>query len=211
MDYKAFRKEYKRDELLDDNIEQDPYVLFDAWFEQALYGGIEDANAMALATSTRDGKPSARTVLLKGYDDQGFTFYTNYESRKGTELISNPQAALLFFWKELERQVRIEGIVHMIDEHESEAYFNSRPTLSRISAIISPQSEVIPSRRFLEERWVEFLKKTDESEIRRQKNWGGFRLVPHSIEFWQGRVNRLNDRIRYLKEDAHWVIQRLAP
>lgn len=211
MDYKALRKEYKQGELLEENIEQEPFGLFGRWFSQALHAGIDDVNAMTLATSTQNGKPSARTVLLKGFDEFGFTFFTNYESRKGIELISNPQAALCFFWKELERQIRIEGIVHIVDEHESDEYFNSRTTESRISAIISPQSEVIPSRRFLEERWLEYLKKTDETDIRRKKNWGGFRLVPHSIEFWQGRVNRLNDRIRYLKKDDHWVIHRLAP
>jgi pyridoxamine 5'-phosphate oxidase len=211
MDYKALRKEYKQGELLDDSIEQDPFGLFGRWFGQAQEAGIDDVNAMTLATSAQNGKPSARIVLLKGFDDLGFTFFTNYESRKGIELISNPQAALLFFWKELERQIRIEGHVHIIDEYESDEYFNSRTTESRISAIISPQSEIIPSRRYLEERWIEYLKNTDESDIKRKTNWGGFRLIPHSIEFWQGRVNRLHDRIRYCKKDDHWVIHRLAP
>lgn len=211
MDYKALRKEYKRGELRDDALEKDPMRLFRRWFEQVLHADLEEANAMTLATSTADGKPSARIVLLKGLDDLGFTFFTNYESRKGVELISNPQAVLLFFWKELERQVRVEGLVHRVSEHESDDYFNSRSIESRISAVISPQSQVIPSRRFLEDKWVEQLKQIEESGIHRLKNWGGFRLIPHSIEFWQGRTNRLHDRIRYLKMNDHWKISRLAP
>jgi pyridoxamine 5'-phosphate oxidase len=210
-DYKALRKEYRKGELRDDSIEKDPLRLFQRWFQQAMHADIEEGNAMVLATSTPDGKPSARMVLLKGVDDLGFTFFTNYESRKGSELISNPQATLLFFWKELERQVHIEGFVRKVSDQESDEYFNSRSIESRISAVISPQSKVIPSRRFLEEKWVEQLKQIEESGIRRLNNWGGFRLIPHTFEFWQGRTSRLHDRIRYLKVNDQWKISRLAP
>jgi pyridoxamine 5'-phosphate oxidase len=211
VDYKALRKEYRRGELLDSSLEKNPFRLFNRWFEQALHSNIEEVNAMTLATSTQDGKPSARIVLLKGFNEKGFTFYTNYSSRKGEELIANPQASLLFYWKELDRQVRIEGLAHKISGKESDAYFNSRTLESRISAVVSPQSQVIPSRRFLEDKWVEYLKKVEKEGVKRSPDWGGFRLIPHSIEFWQGRSNRLHDRIRYFKKDDGWVISRLAP
>lgn len=211
MNIEALRKEYKRGELKDDNLEKDPLRLFNKWFEQALHAEIMDVNAMTLATATADGRPSARTVLLKSFDEKGFTFYTNYDSRKGEELKSNPRAALLFFWKELERQVRIEGNVVISSEEESDEYFASRALESRISAVISPQSKIIPSRRYLEDKWVDYLKQVEQNGIERPSFWGGFRLVPEKIEFWQGRPNRLHDRILYTTKGSGWEISRLAP
>ena len=211
MDIKALRSEYKKGELKDDSVYSDPVKQFEKWFEQALHADLHYVNAMTLATSSSRGVPSARIVLLKEFDNRGFVFYTHYGSRKGEDLADNPVAALLFFWKELERQVRIEGRVEKTTPQESEEYFDSREPESRISAMISPQSKVIPDRRYLEDRWVAYLKKSEESGIRRPEYWGGYRVVPDSIEFWQGRPNRLHDRIKYFKTGNGWEIKRLAP
>ncbi len=211
MNIEALRREYKKDELKDDNIDLNPVDQFEKWFEQALHADIVDVNAMTLATATSDGRPSARIVLLKGFDERGFTFFTNFESRKGRELEANPRAALLFYWKELERQVRIEGEVKRSSPYESDEYFDSRALESRISAVISPQSRVVGSRRYLEDQWVEFLKKMETEGIQRPDYWGGYHLMPDSIEFWQGRPNRLHDRIRYSRDGNSWRIERLAP
>ncbi len=211
MNIEALRREYKKDELKDDNIDLNPVDQFEKWFEQALHADIVDVNAMTLATATSDGRPSARIVLLKGFDERGFTFFTNFESRKGRELEANPRAALLFYWKELERQVRIEGEVKRSSPYESDEYFDSRALESRISAVISPQSRVVGSRRYLEDQWVEFLRKMETEGIQRPEYWGGYRLMPDSIEFWQGRPNRLHDRIRYSRDGNSWRIERLAP
>ncbi len=211
MNIEALRREYKKDELKDDNIDLNPVDQFEKWFEQALHADIVDVNAMTLATATSDGRPSARIVLLKGFDERGFTFFTNFESRKGRELEANPRAALLFYWKELERQVRIEGEVKRSSPYESDEYFDSRALESRISAVISPQSRVVGSRRYLEDQWVEFLKKMETEGIQRPDYWGGYHLMPDSIEFWQGRPNRLHDRIRYSRHGNSWRIERLAP
>ncbi len=211
MDIKSLRNEYRKGELKDHSVHSDPVKQFEKWFEQARHADLMDVNAMTLATATAEGKPSARIVLLKAFDGDGFVFYTHYGSRKGNELNENPYAALLFFWKELERQVRIEGKVVKTTRVESDEYFDSRELESRISAAISPQSQQIPSRKYLEDRWVEFLKEVEKEGIKRPEFWGGFRLVPESIEFWQGRPNRLHDRIKYIRENNGWKIVRLAP
>jgi pyridoxamine 5'-phosphate oxidase len=192
-------------------VEANPFRQFESWFLQAERAEIMEHNAMFLATAGKSGRPSGRVVLLKGFDERGFVFFTNYESRKGEELAENPFAALTFHWKELERQVRIEGKVSKVSAAESDAYFLSRPAESRISALSSPQSKVIPGRSFLEERWNEFDSLTSFSKRQRPAFWGGFRLKPDVIEFWQGRPHRLHDRIRYTKTRKAWITERLAP
>jgi len=212
MNLDKFRKEYKLGELKDDQLEKDPIKQFEKWFDQATELNQQKLdNAMILATATPEGKPSARIVLLKDYDKMGFIFYTNYSGRKGLELEKNPNAVILFYWEELERQIRIEGTVEKTSKEESDAYFASRPTESKISATISPQSQPVSSRLFLEDKWVEFLKNNFSTDIDRPDFWGGFRLVPEKIEFWQGRINRLHDRFLYTKIKGGWKIDRLAP
>ena len=188
----------------------DPMRQFERWMAEALAAGIEEPTAMALATVSADGKPSARMVLLKGSDENGFVFFTNYRSRKAMEMESNPNVSLLFHWKELERQVRIEGAVHKITAAESDTYFHSRPLESRINAVISPQSDVIPDRHYLENLRDEYLKARPGEPVR-PPHWGGYRVVPEVIEFWQGRPGRLHDRIRYSRGKDGWVMERLAP
>ena len=211
MDIEALRREFKHDELKEENLNPDAIKQFEKWFEQAVHADILDVNAMTLATATKDGHPSARIVLLKGFDEAGFTFFTNYQSKKGQELAENPKAALLIYWKELDRQVRILGEVIKTSAADSDTYFNSRSIESRISAAISPQSQVVESRRWLEEQWVQYLKKIENEDFQRPLHWGGFLLQPKSIEFWQGRPNRLHDRIRYTRSNHDWLIERLAP
>ena len=211
MDIESLRREYRKGELGDSSVDPDPIKQFRIWFEQAVHADIDEVNAMTLATSTLDGKPSARIVLLKSFTNKGFTFFTNYEGRKSLELEKNPFAALVIYWKELERQVRIEGRASKVAPEDSNAYFNSRSLESRISAVISPQSQVVESRRFLEELWIKKLKEVEKKEFQRPKNWGGYNVEAYSIEFWQGRPNRLNDRIRYSKGKTAWKIERLAP
>lgn len=211
MDIEALRREFKHDELKEENLNRDAIKQFEKWFEQAVHADILDVNAMTLATATKDGHPSARIVLLKGFDEAGFTFFTNYQSKKGQELAENPKAALLIYWKELDRQVRILGEVIKTSAADSDTYFNSRSMESRISAAISPQSQVVESRRWLEEQWVQYLKKIENEDFQRPLHWGGFLLQPKSIEFWQGRPNRLHDRIRYTRSNHDWLIERLAP
>ena len=211
MDIEALRREFKHDELKEENLNPDAIKQFEKWFEQAVHADILDVNAMTLATATKDGHPSARIVLLKGFDEAGFTFFTNYQSKKGQELAENPKAALLIYWKELDRQVRIMGEVIKTSAADSDTYFNSRSMESRISAAISPQSQVVESRRWLEEQWVQYLKKIENEDFQRPLHWGGFLLQPKSIEFWQGRPNRLHDRIRYTRSNHDWLIERLAP
>jgi len=206
------RKDYMLQSLLEKDVETDAIGQFDKWWEEAVRSEITEVNAMTLATASADGVPSARIVLLKGYDKKGFVFYTNYESFKGKQLAENPRACLLFFWKELERQVRIIGLVEKVSDAENDAYFNSRPEGSRIGAWVSPQSQVIANRQWLEEREKGFVKGHSEKPLARPSHWGGYRINPICIEFWQGRSNRLHDRIQYtLKEDATWLIERLAP
>ena len=211
MDIHKIRTDYKRDELKDDGLEQDPIILFRHWFETAVNSNIPEVNAMTLATATTEGLPSARTVLLKGFDEKGFVFYTNYLGRKATEMEANQNVALLIFWRELERQVRIEGIVEKVSSAESDEYFNSRPLESRLSAIVSKQSMPIESRQHLEKLWVDFLKENENKPINRPEYWGGYRVLPIKIEFWQGRSNRLHDRILYSLAGNVWNIERLQP
>jgi pyridoxamine 5'-phosphate oxidase len=167
---------------------------------------------MTLATARPDGAPSARVVLLRGFDDRGFQFYTNYQSRKGEELTANPRAALVLFWAALQRQIRVEGRVEKVSAHESDVYFQQRPRGHRLGALVSPQSSLIPGRSFLEERMEQLLRDFAGKEVPRPANWGGYRVVPYAIEFWQGRPNRLHDRLRYRRaEDGAWIVERLAP
>lgn len=206
------RRDYKLQTLSEKDVAEHPIKQFDKWWEQAINSNIDEVNAMTLATVSKDGQPSARIVLLKGYDDNGFVFFTNYNSRKGHELKDNNKACLVFFWKELERQIRIEGGIQKISTTNSDAYFTSRPTLSKIGAWASPQSETVPSRTYLEERLNEMEKNFNGKEIQRPEHWGGYILQPNYIEFWQGREGRLHDRICYnLDDDGKWSTGRLAP
>ncbi len=211
MDIKKIRSEYSKDELKEELVESNPMTLFNQWFEAAVKSELSEVNAMTLATAAPDGKPSARTVLLKGFDEKGFVFYTNYKGRKAAEIEKNPFAALLIFWKELERQVRIEGKVEKVSAVESDEYFNSRPLESKMSAIVSKQSQPVESRQQLEQLWVEFLKKNYDKDIHRPDYWGGYRVFPEKIEFWQGRPNRLHDRILFSRKGNEWKIERLQP
>ncbi|MFO0863395.1 MAG: pyridoxamine 5'-phosphate oxidase [Gemmataceae bacterium] len=192
-------------------VDPSPFPLFARWYADAENANIPDFNALTLATSTPDGLPSARIVLLRGFDERGFAFYTNYESRKGLELASNPRAAMVFFWSLFQRQIRIEGSIIKQTADESDFYFSNRPEGHRLGALVSPQSQVVPSRHFLEERMVDLTKQYQGSDVPRPEYWGGYRLVPESIEFWQGRENRLHDRLRYRRSDSGWILERLAP
>ena len=204
------RKDYRLAALDEANINTDPIAQFQAWFLEAQSAKLPEPNAMTIATVDADGRPSARIVLLKGLDSRGFVFYTNYDSRKGRELEAHPFAALVFHWNELERQVRIEGGVARISESESDAYFSSRPLGSRIGAWTSPQSEVVTSRDVLVEREKSMIDKYGDHPPR-PAHWGGLRVVPTMIEFWQGRSSRLHDRLRYQQTGQGWAIDRLAP
>jgi pyridoxamine 5'-phosphate oxidase len=197
--------------LTKENVKANPTEQFQKWYEEAVAAEIPEVEAMALATATKEGAPSARIVLLKSFDQDGFVFYTNYESRKAKELTDNALACLLFYWMPVKRQVRIEGTVEKVSAEESEKYFHSRPFGSKLGAWASNQSEVIPSREELEKRFEEFSWKFGDN-IPRPSHWGGYRLRPKMIEFWQGRENRLHDRLRYrLQPDGRWVIERLGP
>ena len=198
--------------LLERTIFPDPFDQSKHWFEMAQVAGLSEPNAMTLATSTREGKPSARMVLLKRYDDNGFVFFTNYTSRKGKELARNPYAALVFWWDILQRQVRIEGKVEKTTIQESELYFASRPRGSQLATCASNQSAVIPSRGLLEKKWQELSEKYRSEKILKPPEWGGFRLMPVVFEFWQGRAHRLYDRLRFtLQKNRNWKIERLSP
>jgi len=210
MDLAALRQEYMRAGLGEQDLAPDPLTQFGKWFDEALESGVALPNAMTLATATRSGRPSARAVLLKGFDAGGFVFYTNYNSRKGRELAENPLAMLLFFWGELERQVRIEGRVERVSAAESDAYFASRPLGSRLSAIVSPQSEPVADRGVLEAS-LAAAAKTHRHDPPRPPHWGGYRIIPEWFEFWQGRQDRLHDRLCYRRETGGWRIERLAP
>jgi pyridoxamine 5'-phosphate oxidase len=212
MQIPEMRKEYTWSGLSEDDVDADPVRQFETWLKQAVAANLPEPNAMTLATATPDGQPSARMVLLKGFDASGFTFFTNYESRKGRELTANPRAALLFFWPELQRQIRIEGTVERVSEAESDAYFRSRPLGSRLGAWASAQSVVIAGRAVLEERVREVIQRYPDGEVPCPPNWGGYRVYPLNIEFWQGRPDRLHDRLRYLRiQPSGWRIERLSP
>ncbi|HQY12782.1 MAG TPA: pyridoxamine 5'-phosphate oxidase [Ferruginibacter sp.] len=206
------RTEYKMQTLLEADVDADPVKQFEKWWDDALKSEIYEANAMTLATVAADMVPSARIVLLKGFDEKGFVFFTNYNSQKGSELARNDRACLVFFWKELERQVRITGIAEKISAEESIAYFNSRPDGSKIGAWASPQSLVVAGKAWLKETFDYYMERFKHGEIPRPPHWGGYRVKPFRVEFWQGRPNRLHDRILYTSaEDNSWKIERLAP
>ena len=206
------RKDYSSETLLETAIASHPIQQFDKWWQQAIDSQIDEANAMTLATASSDGMPSARIVLLKGFNQEGFVFFTNYKSYKGLQLEENPKACLVFFWKELERQVRIIGLVNKISEQDSDEYFHSRPPGSQVGAWTSPQSHVIPNRSWLDEQYQKISKELQEKNIERPPHWGGYIVKPVIMEFWQGRPSRLHDRIQYtLQENGAWKIERLAP
>lgn len=207
----SLRQEYKASTLSIDDVSPDPITQFGIWFNAAERAGIHEPNAMTLATAGYDGRPSARIVLLKGVDRNGFVFYTNYESRKGQDLSESPFAALVFFWPDLERQIRVEGAISRISGEQSDAYFHARPRGSQLGALASPQSSVVSSREELEEKLAGLQDTYANREITRPDNWGGYVLQPDYVEFWQGRPNRLHDRIRYRFSAGSWVVERLAP
>jgi pyridoxamine 5'-phosphate oxidase len=211
MNIADLRKDYARESLDEKDVAHDPVVQFARWFQEALNSGFTEPNAMTVATADPQGRPSARILLLKGYDSRGFVFFTNYESRKGRELARNPYASLLFHWVELERQVRIEGRVERVAPEESDEYYRSRPLGSRVGAWASPQSRVLADRAALEHKIGQLAEQLGEDPPR-PPHWGGYRLVPESLEFWQGRPSRLHDRVRYtLVSAGNWKIERLAP
>jgi pyridoxamine 5'-phosphate oxidase len=199
------------DTISEKSVDKNPFTQFSLWYNEALKAGFLHPDAVALATSSKEGKPSARMVLLKGFDNTGFVFYTNYDSRKGKELSENPNASLLFYWDKLDKQVRIEGKIEKISRSESEEYFRLRPRGSQLGAIVSDQSDVIESRDVLDKRFSELEEKYKDKEIPMPLNWGGYKLIPVTFEFWHSRPDRLHDRIRYTLKHKDWVIERLAP
>lgn len=205
------RSDYIAAPLVEQNADANPFVMFQQWLELAITENLPEPNAMMLATAALDAKPSARMVLLRGADERGFVFFSNYASRKGQELEDNPFAALVFFWQPLHRQIRIEGRVARIPAQESDAYFSTRPRGSQLASAASPQSQVIPNRAFLETRVLELEAKFPNTVLR-PPHWGGYRIVPDVFEFWQGRENRMHDRLRYTRTVTNtWQIERLAP
>lgn len=206
------RKDYKLKSFTEADAAANAVEQFTAWWNDALSSEIDEVNAFTLATATKQGKPSARIVLLKGYDKRGFVFFTNYESHKGRALAENPQASMVFFWKELERQIRIEGVIEKVSAKESDDYFFSRPVASQVGAWSSPQSSVIHDRSIIEENVKKYEAQFASSPITRPPHWGGYRLTPQLIEFWQGRPSRLHDRLQYtIQQNGEWKMQRLAP
>ena len=205
------RKDYKLKTLSEEDIAPDAIVQFTTWWDEAVHSMIDEVNAMVLSTADASGMPDGRVVLLKGYNENGFIFFTNYLSTKGQQIAENPRACLVFFWKELERQVRISGTIEKISEKESDEYFQSRPRGSRIGAWSSPQSSIIPNRERLEEDIRLYTEQFGDDPIPKPPHWGGYVVVPRVIEFWQGRPNRLHDRIRYTRDLTGWLVARLAP
>ena len=208
---RAYRREYLAGALHEEDMLKDPFMQFSYWLDEAILSGMNDPTAMSLATADASGKPSVRIVLLKDARPEGLVFFTNYQSRKSIELENNPYASVMFFWPGLDRQLRIEGKVGKLDAGESDTFFNSRTRGSRITSIVSPQGAVIPARDFLDQKFAEYSKSIDENLIKRPEYWGGYVLKPVSYEFWQGRENRLNDRIQYAMLDGDWKMTRLAP
>lgn len=211
MDLGNFRREYLKGGLTRTDLAEEPAAQFTTWFEEARKGELTDPTAVVVATANKHGRPSQRTVLLKYYDEQGFVFFTNYESRKAHELAENPFASMLFVWLHLERQVIINGRVEKVSAAESAKYFMSRPKESQMAAWISSQSKVLTSRQVLLQKFDEMRRKIGEGKVPLPSFWGGYRLVPDEFEFWQGRKNRLHDRFRYSPQDGKWQIERLAP
>jgi pyridoxamine 5'-phosphate oxidase len=211
MSIADIRKDYKMQQLNEADVALNPIKQFDKWWDDAVKSDILEVNAMTLATVDATSKPDARIVLLKGYDENGFVFFTNYNSTKANELAQNANACLVFFWKELERQVRITGSVQKISEAESISYYNSRPTGSKLGAWASPQSEVVTSANWLLDNYKKYESEFANTEIQKPPNWGGYRVAPTKIEFWQGRPSRMHDRIVYSVQNDGWKIERLAP
>jgi len=206
------RRDYSSQSLLESDVAANPIEQFDKWWKEAISSEVFEANAMTLATASTDGMPSARIVLLKGFDQKGFVFYTNYKSYKGLQLEENPKACLVFFWKELERQIRVTGLVKKLTAIENDTYFLSRPPGSQVGAWTSPQSQVIKSRSWLDDQFKKFSEQFKSEKLRRPEFWGGYLVQPVIVEFWQGRPSRLHDRIQYtLEESGGWKIERLAP
>ena len=206
------RRDYQMQSLLEKDVDNNPFNQFNAWWDDALKSDLDEVNAMTLATASATGIPSARIVLLKSVSEDGFVFFTNYNSSKGKELEENPNACLVFFWKELERQIRITGKVKKVTPAESDEYYESRPEGSRIGAWASPQSQVIASREIIEENITKYATEFAAENIIRPPHWGGYIVMPEAFEFWQGRPNRLHDRIQYsLQKEGNWKIERLAP
>ncbi|HRP31216.1 MAG TPA: pyridoxamine 5'-phosphate oxidase [Agriterribacter sp.] len=208
----SIRQNYSKQVLLESDVFDNPIRQFDKWWQEAMRAQIEEINAMTLATSSTDGTPSARIVLLKDFSEKGFMFFTNYDSHKAQQLAQNPKACLVFFWKELERQVRVAGTVSRVDPAESDFYFNSRPEESRIGALTSPQSRVIENRSWIDEQYAKNFALLSGTSFQRPANWGGYIVTATTIEFWQGRPSRLHDRLQYtLQKNNEWKIERLAP
>jgi pyridoxamine 5'-phosphate oxidase len=211
INIEAIRTDYRLLELDEKQVDKNPLVQFSTWFEQAIQANLEEVNAMTLATVGANGTPNARIVLLKDLEDNGFIFYTNYESNKGRELAANPNASLVFFWPALQRQVRINGLVEKVSTETAENYFQSRPIGSQFGAWASPQSQVIIDRKVLEQNLQSVVEKYKDQTIPKPPHWGGYKVIPTLIEFWQGRASRLHDRILYTKVGEKWKIERLAP
>lgn len=211
MSIAAIRKDYQLKSLAEAEVAKSPFDQFGVWWEEAVQSAIEEVNAMALSTVSHEGRPSSRIVLLKGYNEEGFVFFTNYNSDKGKQIEQNQHVSLLFFWKELERQVRIEGLAAKVSGEESDAYFHSRPLGSRLGAWASPQSQKIEDRTVLNQELEKYTGQFKDQNVPRPPHWGGYRVKPVSIEFWQGRSSRLHDRILYELENGEWRISRLAP